>query len=290
VASSKVWLTLTDRCFPEEHARTAHNGGVQCSHMRCPNPACERPVTPPGECCPVCTGMCLYHGREYQSRSTFTSPTDPCSSCSCMFPDGQSLAMSPNPCPKLNCTHQVTDPGTCCPLVDVSFSGCIYGGEERAEGSSWFADSTPCMNCMCVDGVTTCSEVQCPPVVCLSGQKQVKPPGKCCPECQEASCLYQGTVYHSNEQWEVDECTSCTCVTGDVHCRSERCPPLTCATVSSTSTHTRFLCISSYSIPRFVLSSLPSSSSHLHCLWRPSLPNLRWPHAALPGDVHVRPG
>lgn len=507
------------------------NGGVVCSHVRCPNPGCGRPVTPPGECCPVCTGMCFHHGREYQSGSTFISPSDPCSSCSCLnevvncqrrscpvqcshpvpsdsccpvcdsclyegvvhshgqtftpssnpcqrctcvrgtatcvphvcpqtlcarpvvrpgqccpecpvsgcmldgqeFRDGQSWAMSPNhcstctcqtgevrcaspDCPKLTCMHQVTDPGACCPRC----RGCIYGGEEHAEGSSWFADSTPCMNCMCVDGVTTCSEVrclspcvnfinvpgeccpvcadcvfegrvyspgdsfhpaddpcqictcevmpdgeqhlkcyrkqcpslvdcpksnilfsgpdsccpvcaqplsnctaklignevlatddpcftcqckdltwtclhqncpplscppneqftppdgccpvckhcviesqnqrmingtswtdsdddcitctcklgsiecsieECPPVVCLSGQKQVKPPGKCCPECQdsEASCLYQGTVYHSNEQWEVDECTSCTCVSGDVHCRSERCPPLTCA-------------------------------------------------------------
>lgn len=53
-----------------------------------------------------------------------------------------------------------------------------------------------------------------------------------------ASCLYQGTVYHSNEQWQVDECTSCTCVSGDVHCRSERCPPLTCATVRIRNTHT----------------------------------------------------
>lgn len=52
----------------------------------------------------------------------------------------------------------------------------------------------------------------------------------------EVSCLYQGTLYHSNEQWQVDECTSCTCVSGDVHCHSERCPPLTCATVSITHT------------------------------------------------------
>lgn len=52
-----------------------------------------------------------------------------------------------------------------------------------------------------------------------------------------ASCFYQGTSYHSNEQWEVDECTRCTCVSGDVHCHSERCPPLTCATVSVTDTH-----------------------------------------------------
>ncbi|XP_034443111.1 kielin/chordin-like protein isoform X2 [Hippoglossus hippoglossus] len=505
------------------------NGGVVCARASCPSVACMRPVTPPGECCPVCTGICQHQGREYQSGSTFSSPSDPCSSCSCLnevvncqrrpcpvrcshpvpsetccpvcdscryegvvhshshtftpssnpcqrctcvrgtvtcvplvcpstpcarpvtkpgqccpectvcrldgkeFSDGQAWTLSSNRCssctcqagevqcssprcPKLPCMHQVTDPGACCPRC----RGCMYGGEEHTEGSSWFADSTPCMTCMCVDGVTTCSEVhclspcinfisvpgeccpvcadcvfegrvygpgdsfhpaddpcqictcevmpdgeqhlrclrkQCPslvdcpksnilfsgpdsccpvcaqplsnctsalignevlatddpcftchckdltwtclhqlcvpvscplreqfmspdsccpvckecviegqgrvangsswtdsdddcvtctcnlgyiecsieeclPAVCLDGQKPVKTPGKCCPECHDSgvSCLHQGTVYHSNEQWEVDECTSCTCVSGDVHCHSERCPPLTCAT------------------------------------------------------------
>ncbi|XP_028441200.1 kielin/chordin-like protein isoform X2 [Perca flavescens] len=517
---------------PTDHCQLCSclNGGVVCTHVSCPSVACVRPVTPAGECCPVCTGICLHRGNEYQSGSSFTSPSDPCSSCSCLnevvncqkrpcpvrcshpvpsdtccpvcdsclyegvvqshshtfspssnpcqrctcvrgtvtcvplvcpptlcvrpitkpgqccpectvctldgqeFNDGQTWTLSSNhcstctcqagevqcaspDCPKLPCMHQVTDPGACCPRC----RGCVYGGEEHTEGSSWFADSTPCMTCMCVDGVTTCSEVrclspcinfisvpgeccpvcadcvldgrvygpgdsfhpaddpcqictcevmpdgeqhlrcyrkQCPslvdcpksnilfsgpdsccpvcaqplsnctaalignevlatddpcftcqcqdltwtclhqnclpltcplneqfvsphsccpvckdcviegqnrrvangsswtdsdddcvtctcnlgyiecsieeclPAACLSGQKQVKIPGRCCYECQdsEASCLHQGTVYHSNEQWEVDECTSCTCVSGDVHCHSERCPPLTCAT------------------------------------------------------------
>ncbi|XP_035499032.2 kielin/chordin-like protein [Scophthalmus maximus] len=517
---------------PTDHCQLCSclNGGVVCTRASCPSVACVRPVTPPGECCPVCTGVCLHQGKEYQSGSTFSSPSDPCSSCSCLnevvncqrrpcpvrcshpvpsetccpvcdsclyegvvhshshtftpslhnpcqrctcvrgtvtclplvcpptpcarpvtkpgqccpectacmldgqeFTDGQTWTLGSNHCstctcqagevqctspgcPKLKCMHQVTDPGACCPRC----RGCMYGAEEHAEGSSWFADSTPCMTCMCVDGVTTCSEVhclspcinfisvpgeccpvcadcvfegrvygpgdsfhpaddpcqictcevmpdgeqhlrclrkQCPrlvdcpksnilfsgpesccpvcaqplsnctaalignevlatddpcftchckdltwtclhqmclpiscplkeqfmppdsccsvckdcviegqgkvtngsswtdsedncvtctcnlghiecsieeclPAVCLGGQKQVKTPGKCCPECHDsgASCLHQGTVYHSNEQWEVDECTSCQCVSGDVHCHSERCPPLTCTT------------------------------------------------------------
>ncbi|XP_042352823.1 kielin/chordin-like protein [Plectropomus leopardus] len=517
---------------PADHCQLCSclNGAVVCAHVSCPSVSCLRPVTPPGECCPVCTGICLHQGKEYQSGSSFTSPADPCSSCSCLnevvnchrrpcpvrcshpvpsdtccpvcdsclyegvvhphshtftpsstpcqrctcvrgtvtcvplvcpptpclrpvtkpgqccpectvctldgreFSDGQTWTLSSNhcstctcqagevhcaapECPKLPCMHQVTDPGACCPRC----RGCVYGGEEHPEGSSWFADSTPCMTCMCVDGVTTCSEVrclspcinfisvpgeccpvcadcvfegrvygpgdsfhpaddpcqictcevmpdgeqhlrcyrkQCPslvdcpksnilfsgpdsccpvcaqplsnctsalignevlatddpcftcqckdltwtclhqncppltcplheqfnspdsccpvckdcviegqnrrvangsswtdsdddcvtctcnlgyiecsieeclPAVCLDGQKPVKIPGKCCYECQDsgASCLHQGTVYHSNEQWELDECTSCTCVYGDVHCHSERCPPLTCAT------------------------------------------------------------
>ncbi|KAK5867486.1 hypothetical protein PBY51_011973 [Eleginops maclovinus] len=517
---------------PSDHCQLCSclNGGVVCMHVSCPSVSCVRPVTPPGECCPVCTGVCLYRGKEYQSGSSFTSPSDSCSSCSCLneavncqkrpcpvrcshpvpsdtccpvcdsclyegvvhshshtftassnpcqrctcvrgtvtcvplgcpptpcfrpvtkpgqccpectvcildgqeFTDGQIWTLRSNhcstcscqagevqcaspECPKLPCMHQITDPGACCPRC----RGCMYGGEEHTEGSSWFADSTPCMTCMCVDGVTTCSEVrclspcinfisvpgeccpvcadclfegrvygpgdsfhpaddpcqictcevmpdgeqhlkcyrkQCPslvdcpksnilfsgpdsccpvcaqplsnctsalignevsatddpcftcqcqdltwtclhqncppltcpyneqfnspdsccpvckdcviegqnrhvangsswtdsdddcvtctcilgyiecsieeclPEVCLNDQKRVKIPGKCCYECQDsgASCLYQGTVYHASEQWQVDECTGCTCVSGDVHCHSERCPPLTCAT------------------------------------------------------------
>ncbi len=37
------------------------------------------------------------------------------------------------------------------------FSGCIYDGVVHLEGSTWFASSSPCMSCMCVNGVTTCS-------------------------------------------------------------------------------------------------------------------------------------
>ncbi|XP_026167747.1 kielin/chordin-like protein isoform X2 [Mastacembelus armatus] len=506
------------------------NGNVVCARVSCPSVTCAHPVITPGECCPVCTGLCLHHGKEYQTGSTFTSTSDPCSSCSCLnevvncqkrpcpvqcshpvpseaccpicdsclydgvvhsdrhtftpsskpcqrctcikgtitcvslvcpptpcarpvtkqgqccpectgcvlegqeFSDGHTWPLGSNHCstctcqagevqcaslvcPQLPCMHQVTDPGACCPRC----RGCVYEREEHTEGSSWFADSTPCMTCMCVDGVTTCSEVhclspcvnfislpgeccpvcadcvfegrvyspgdsfnpaddpcqictcevmpdgeqhlrcyrkQCPslvdcpksnilfsgpdsccpvcaqplsnctaalignevlatddpcftcqckdltwtclhhmcsplscpvneqffppdsccpvckecviegqnrrvangstwtdsdddcvtctcnlgyiecsieeclPVVCVEGQNQVKIPGKCCYECQDSglSCLHQGTVYHCNEQWEVDECTSCTCVSGDVHCHSERCPPLICAT------------------------------------------------------------
>ncbi|XP_043980613.1 kielin/chordin-like protein [Gambusia affinis] len=516
---------------PEDHCQSCFclNGGVVCAQTSCPSTACRDPVLPPGECCPVCTGRCFHQGAEYESGSAFTSPSDPCLTCTCLnevvtcqrrpcpvhclnpipsdtccpicddcfyegvvhiqghtftslsspcerctcvrgtvscvpvvcpptacdqpvtepgqccpectvcelnghkYTDGQTWALSSNhcstctckkgevqcahlECPKLSCPHLVTDPGSCCPHC----RGCTYGGEQHAEGSSWFADSTPCMICMCVNGVTTCSEVhcvspcvnfmtvpgeccpvcadcifegrvygpgdsfhpandpcqictcevmpdgqqhlkcyrkqcpslvdcpksnilfsgpdsccpvcaqpltncttrlignevlatddpcftchckdltwtclqqtcptlscpsdehftppdsccpvcnecliegqdkrfangaswkdcdndcitcvcnlghiecsteECPPVVCVNGQTQVKLSGKCCDECQDSreSCFYQGIQYHSDEHWQVDECTNCMCVSGDVHCRSERCPPLTCA-------------------------------------------------------------
>ncbi|XP_045893127.1 kielin/chordin-like protein isoform X2 [Micropterus dolomieu] len=392
---------------------TCVRGTVTCVPQVCPPTTCVEPVTKPGQCCPECT-VCVLDGQEFNDRQTWTLSSDHCSTCTCQA--GEVQCASPE-CPKLSCMHQVTDPGACCPRC----RGCMYGEEEHTDGSSWFADSTPCMNCMCVAGVTTCSEVrclspcsnfisvpgeccpvcadcvfegrvygpgdsfhpaddpcqicscevmpdgqqhlkcyrkQCPslvdcpksnilfsgpdsccpvcaqplsnctaalignevlatddpcftcqckdltwtclhhnclpltcpqneqftppdsccpvckdcviegqnrrvangsswtdsdddcvrctcklgyiecsieeclPVVCPNGQKQVKIPGKCCYECQDSgvSCMYQGTAFRCNEQWEVDECTSCTCVSGDVHCHSERCPPLTCAT------------------------------------------------------------
>lgn len=103
--------------------------------------------------------------------------------------------------------HQVTDPGACCPRcrgkhiagncnhrwkqfyqwLNFPPSGCMYGGEEHTEGSSWFADSTPCMTCMCVDGVTTCSEVRClSPCVNF-----ISVPGECCPVCAGKNSKHQ---------------------------------------------------------------------------------------------------
>lgn len=404
-------LTFSSLSNPCERC-TCVRGTVSCVPLVCPPTPCEQPVTEPGKCCPECT-VCVLNGHKYNDGETWTLSSNHCSTCICQKGKVQ---CAPLECPKLPCPHLVTDPGSCCSRC----RGCLYGGEEHGEGTSWFADSTPCMTCMCMNGVATCSEVhcvascvnfmtvpgeccpvcadcifegrvyspgdsfhpandpcqictcelmpdgeqhlkchrklcpslvdcpkinilfsgpdsccpvcaqpltnctstlvgnevlatddpcftcqckdltwtclhqrcpvlscpldehftppdsccpvckecviegkgrrvasgaswrdtdnecvtctcnlghiecrieECPPTVCVNGQTQVKLPGKCCNECQDSreSCLYQGTKYLSDEQWEVDECTSCTCVSGDVHCRSERCPPLSCA-------------------------------------------------------------
>lgn len=65
------------------------------------------------------------------------------------------------------------------PMMSSPLSGCMYGGQNHEEGSSWFAGSTPCISCMCVDGVTTCSEIHClSPCVNF-----INVPGECCPLC-----------------------------------------------------------------------------------------------------------
>ncbi|KAG7259540.1 hypothetical protein CRUP_007621 [Coryphaenoides rupestris] len=396
---------------PTDHCQRCSclNGGVVCVARSCPAVSCRRPVRPPGECCPVCSGVCQHEGREPRSGSTFSPAHDPCSSCTCLNEvvscqkrpcpvqcshpvpsegccptcdsclyqghvhvhrhtfsapsdpcqrctcvrgtDGEVRCASPG-CPNMPCMHQVQDPGACCPRC----RGCVYDGVEHAEGSSWFADATACVSCMCAGGVTTCSEIrclspcvstirvpgeccpvcadclfegrvysptdsfhpagdpcqictcevmpdgeqhlrcyrkQCPSLVdcppnnilfsgsdsccpvcaqplsnctatlignevlatddpCFTCQckdltwtclhqnclpltcapsKQLTVPDSCCPVCEASgvSCTYQGALYQPDEQWPVDECTTCTCVSGDVHCDTERCPPLACS-------------------------------------------------------------
>uniref|UniRef100_A0A9J8B1X1 Kielin cysteine rich BMP regulator n=1 Tax=Cyprinus carpio carpio TaxID=630221 RepID=A0A9J8B1X1_CYPCA len=306
------------------------SGSVTCSPVTCPPVSCSNPIIPPGQCCPQCRGQCVNV---------------------CVFQDGEVNCVGPD-CPKLTCMHQVTDPSSCCPRC----RGCIYDGVQHLEGSTWFASSSPCMSCMCVNGVTTCSEVHClstclnqisvpgeccpvcadcvyeghvygpgesfhpsddPCQICtcevrLNGKQHLRcyrkqcpslvdcpkhnilysgsdsccpvcaqplsnctatlignevlatddpcftcqckdltwtcihrgcpplscpladqhtPPDSCCPVCDDAhlECVYDGQQYNHNDHWEVDECTSCTCVYGDVHCQTQRCPTLTCA-------------------------------------------------------------
>uniref|UniRef100_A0A3B3ZWP7 BMP binding endothelial regulator n=1 Tax=Periophthalmus magnuspinnatus TaxID=409849 RepID=A0A3B3ZWP7_9GOBI len=296
------------------------NEVVSCEKRPCPV-QCSHPV-PSDSCCPVCES-CLYEGGVHPHGSTFT-PSEPCQRCTCVR---GSVTCMPLLCPKPACSKPVTKPGQCCPACP----GMLY------EGSSWFADSSPCVTCMCVDGVTTCSEVrcispcnnfismpgeccpvcagnycifegkvygpgesfhpaddpcqicncevmpdgeqhlrcyrkQCPSLVdCPKTNILFSGPDSCCPVCARQNhslsvfvfflrfmlhkmnclfiltlqimmlwlvllvsavpCVYQGEEYQWSERWPVDECTICTCVFGEVHCHTERCPPLTCMPV-----------------------------------------------------------
>ncbi|XP_030586933.1 kielin/chordin-like protein [Archocentrus centrarchus] len=270
------------------------DGVTTCSEVHCLSP-CVNFIRVPGECCPVCAD-CVFEDRVYGPGDSFHPAHDPCQICTCeVMPDGEQhlkcyrkqcpslvdcpksniLFSGPDSCcpvcaqPLSNCTtalignevlatddpcftcqckdltwtclhkvcppltcplnEQFTSPDSCCPVC----KDCIIEDQNRhvLNGTSWKDSNDDCVTCTCIWGHIECSIEECLPDICLEGQKQVKLPGKCCYECQdsEVSCLYQGTVYHSNEHWEVDECTSCTCVSGDVHCHSERCPLLTCA-------------------------------------------------------------
>ncbi|XP_049339427.1 kielin/chordin-like protein isoform X2 [Astyanax mexicanus] len=194
-------------------------GSVTCTRTVCPEVSCPSPVTYRGQCCPQCRG-CVHHGREYREGQMWNPPGEPCSQCTCTAGKVQCAASL---CLPLNCMHQITDPQSCCPRC----RGCVYDGVEHAEGSTWFASSSPCMSCMCVDGVTTCSEIQCLSP-CIN---KISVPGECCPLC--ADCTYEGHVYGPGENFHPsnDPCQICTCEVmpdGQQHlrCYRKQCPSL----------------------------------------------------------------
>lgn len=194
------------------------SGSITCTHITCPLLTCHHPVTPPGQCCPQCR-VCVENGVEYREGERFRPHSDHCAQCVCE--DGE-VRCAASQCAQLNCMHRVTDPGSCCPRC----RGCVYDGREHSEGSTWFS-SSPCMSCMCVDGVTTCSEIQClSPCI-----HQISVPGECCPLC--ADCIYEGRVYGPGENFHPadDPCQICTCEVmpdGQQHlrCYRKQCPRL----------------------------------------------------------------
>ncbi|KAK9958719.1 hypothetical protein ABG768_010824 [Culter alburnus] len=197
-----------------------HSGSVTCTVVACPVVSCQNPVTPPGQCCPQCR-VCVQQGQEYEEGQSLTlHPTDRCLNCTCV--GGEVSCVGPK-CAKLTCMHQVTDLGSCCPRC----RGCFYDGVKHLEGSTWFPSSGPCMSCMCVNGVTTCSEVHCLST-CLN---QISVPGECCPVC--ADCVFEGHVYGPGESFHPsgDPCQICTCEVmpdGQQHlrCYRKQCPSL----------------------------------------------------------------
>uniref|UniRef100_A0A4W5K2T8 Kielin cysteine rich BMP regulator n=1 Tax=Hucho hucho TaxID=62062 RepID=A0A4W5K2T8_9TELE len=198
---------------------TCVRGSVTCMPLFCPPTSCPQPITLPGDCCPQCA-VCVYQGEEYSDLQQWNPSSNLCTACTCQA--GKVQCVGPE-CPKLTCMHQLTEPGTCCPRC----RGCVYDGEEHAEASSWFADSTPCMSCMCVDGVTTCSEVRCL-TPCIN---TVTVPGECCPVC--ADCVFEGRVYGPGDSFHPadDPCHICTCEVmpdGEQHlrCYHKQCPSL----------------------------------------------------------------
>lgn len=196
-----------DRCTNINMFLFSQSGSVVCSRVSCPSVACLNPVTPPGECCPLCTGVCRHLGKEHQSGSTFASPSDPCSSCSCLVgptlktnkikmgfqvvypassflypPSGQNEVVNcqRRPCP-VQCSNPVPS-GTCCPVCD----SCLYEGIVRAHGHAFTPSSNPCERCTCARGTVTCVPLVCPQTPCL---RPVTKPGQCCPECTGTCAL-----------------------------------------------------------------------------------------------------
>ncbi|XP_043944568.1 kielin/chordin-like protein [Protopterus annectens] len=253
---------------------TCLNGGVTCVSLICPPVSCRNPVIPSGECCPVCSGRCSYQGQIYESGTTFDSPSDSCSKCTCLnevvtcqkkpcaqqcshplpflaplccpvcdhcffegleFVNRQTYLSPSDPCqrctclngnvictpvvcPQVTCTNPINRPGECCQECPV----CVYFGKEYEEGSHWISAMSNCQECSCVQGEVTCSELHCD----VSCRNPVPMAGQCCPICWD--CMFEGLVYKNGNVFNPDSCQQCTCQEGNVHCDSISCPQLKC--------------------------------------------------------------
>ncbi|XP_062990566.1 kielin/chordin-like protein [Elgaria multicarinata webbii] len=195
------------------------SGTVTCSPAPCPPTSCQNPVTPPGQCCPKCTGACLYHGRLYQSGEAFGAPQDACRTCTCL---AEVVTCQPKPCPQ-QCAHPLppTAPA-CCPTCE----GCLYEGQRHGDRQAFTPPSDPCQRCSCLRGNVLCSPVVCPQVSCASPSRR---PGQCCPQCPV--CQHAGREHPEGSQWlsPLDPCQQCSCVSGETFCESVPCEETLCS-------------------------------------------------------------
>uniref|UniRef100_A0A8C0G1Z4 Kielin cysteine rich BMP regulator n=1 Tax=Chelonoidis abingdonii TaxID=106734 RepID=A0A8C0G1Z4_CHEAB len=175
---------------------------------------------------------CMFEGRPHTPGESFQPSLDPCEICTCelLAAAGPHLRCYRRQCPSLvGCPRsQIQPPGPhhCCPTCAQALSNCTA---ELAGNELQVADD-PCYTCQCKDLTWVCVRQGCPQLSCPLTE-QFTPQGACCPVCDDpdGSCSYQGQRYQASEHWQVDTCTTCTCVSGEVHCRSQRCPPTTCA-------------------------------------------------------------
>ncbi|KAG9345614.1 hypothetical protein JZ751_008758, partial [Albula glossodonta] len=190
---------------------TCLNGGVTCVSVTCPPPPCRNPITPPGECCPVCTGMCEHLGQVYESGTSFDSPSDRCDTCTCL---NEVVSCRRKPCPQ-QCSHPLPL-GSCCPVCD----GCLYEGVQYTSSQTFTPRSNPCQRCSCVRGNVACTPQVCPPTPC---RNPVTPPNQCCPQCPV--CFHKGQEYADGLHWisSTNNCQECTCVGGEVQCSEVTC-------------------------------------------------------------------
>uniref|UniRef100_A0A8D0GN55 Kielin cysteine rich BMP regulator n=1 Tax=Sphenodon punctatus TaxID=8508 RepID=A0A8D0GN55_SPHPU len=198
----------------------------------------------------ACPTDCAYLEERYLNGQEFPDPQDACSRCSCL--DGF-VTCAKKPCYQAGCSHPISLPGQCCPVCQgerrgraargigtkvAAWQGCTawsshqrgterQGGRAPANYPPWLTAAPRHAGCF-YNGITigngqsfaNPAEPHCSQCTCRVSGAKVDPGN---------ACSYQGQRFQSNEHWQVDACTSCTCLSGEVHCRNQRCPPATCA-------------------------------------------------------------
>lgn len=122
---------------------------------------------------------------------------------------------------------------TCAKNIDDCNPHTCYNGGICVDGVNWFRcecasgfagpdcriNINECQSSPCAEGSTCIDEINSYRCVC--------PPGQAGPHCQQfmrlgKSCHHGGLQYPHNSHWE-EECNTCQCVNGEVHCSKVRC-------------------------------------------------------------------
>lgn len=77
------------------------------------------------------------------------------------------------------------------------------------------------------NGSVICTPTRCAPVNCIEPQRL---PGKCCSTCPVDVCVINGVQYNEGDVFTnpQDKCQECTCVLGQMRCRTRKCPLVQC--------------------------------------------------------------
>lgn len=152
---------------------------IDCSLVLCLAPDCPNPVTPEGQCCPICPppNCDLVKCRSVKCTNSYIPPGQCCPIC----PDCHAVT-----CPVPLCANPKLKPGDCCLTCEDSkckFEGCV---NFLTDGRVQWAPS-PCFLCQCDEaqnqkycGIFDCffiTEEDC------FGYPVVTKPNECCPRC-----------------------------------------------------------------------------------------------------------
>ncbi|XP_022097519.1 uncharacterized protein LOC110982993 isoform X2 [Acanthaster planci] len=206
---------------------TCMDGSVNCVSRECPPLACRRSVDISGLCCPVCA-VCIdpLDSTEYTHGQTWVDENNPCRTCICA--DGE-IRCSEVTC-LADCKNATQVDGQCCPTCQ----GCDVNGQTLPVGTPVKPDDSQCMECVCgSDGQLQCFAILCPKLNCRPEQVAVTE-GSCCPSCEamvrtQRVCENDGIQYSNGTTFDIDQCTTCTCIDGYLDCQVEECPERPCS-------------------------------------------------------------
>jgi len=147
---------------------------------------------------------------------------DACTTCFC---EGEQIVCASIMCMEPYCENPIYYDDTCCPTCPEE-EGCYDETETYySNGEEWKSDD--CTFCSCEQGEIYCAVIDCAPANC---DNPIYKEGECCPTCpDETSCFDEAGVYYSNgAEWNLDDCTFCSCIEGELLCEAFACEEPSC--------------------------------------------------------------